>query len=87
MKAHTRTSAHASVAMPPYLTRSLTQSLTHARAHACSCHFGGPGEPKPIRMRRGQMVRSVARYNATQHHHGVMALALIDLADVDTMVA
>ena len=68
MKAHTRTSVHASVAMPPYLT------LLHTTNHS-------------IRMRRGQMVRSVARYNATQHHHGVMALALISLADVDTMVA
>ncbi len=35
----------------------------------------------PRRMPRGTVVRTVARYNATEQHRGVMALWLMQVAD------
>jgi len=41
------------------------------------CAWGEAPLQPPLRLRRGDLVRTVARYNSTRHHHGVMSLWLI----------
>jgi len=44
------------------------------------CVWGPPPLSPPPRIRRNEHVRTVAFYNATEHHHGVMSLWLMTAA-------
>jgi len=44
------------------------------------CVWGPPPLPPPPRIRRGDLLRTVARYNSTVPRHGVMSLWLMDAA-------
>jgi len=46
------------------------------------CIFGGKGMLAPPRLRRNDVVRIEAFYDSTQPHYGVMALWLMQVADV-----
>mmetsp|Transcript_28369 Transcript_28369/g.58910 ORF Transcript_28369/g.58910 Transcript_28369/m.58910 type:complete len:474 (+) Transcript_28369:32-1453(+) len=46
------------------------------------CLWGPPPLAPPPRLRRGELVRTVARYNSSEQHHGVMSLWLMQAAPV-----
>eukprot|EP00438_Fugacium_kawagutii_P003141 Skav207116 [mRNA] locus=scaffold156:240221:241075:- [translate_table: standard] len=46
------------------------------------CKWGPPPLSPPPRFRRNDHVRTVARYNATQPHHGVMSLWILTAASL-----
>jgi len=48
------------------------------------CVWGPPPLAPPPRFRRGEIVRTVARYNSSEQHHGVMSLWLMQVATVQT---
>jgi hypothetical protein len=46
------------------------------------CVFGPAPLPAPPRLKRKEMLRTVARYNSTQQRHGVMSLWLLKAAEL-----
>ena len=47
------------------------------------CIFGLDEFGKPPVLKKSTVIRTVARYNSTVNHHGVMSLFILNVADVD----
>jgi hypothetical protein len=50
------------------------------------CSWGAPPLRAPPRLKRGDLIRTIARYNATVHRHGVMSLWLMKAVSAKTVV-
>lgn len=67
---------------PQYGTGSNAGNETGFVVGIPPCIWGPPPLPLPPRLRRGELVRTVAKYNSTEKHHGVMALWILTSAPV-----